>query len=145
MIYKYNGCGGLTSVYISDLAAWCKIKFGYAANPLSVAQHLYLNGKEIKDLAIPNGVTSIGARAFYGYSGLTSVTIPNSVTSIGEYAFYACSSLTSVHCKSSTPPHLSYDAFYYTPEQKTLYVPIGASSAYQASDWGIRFSQIVEE
>ena len=41
-------------------------------------------------------VTSIGNRAFYKCSGLTSVTIPNSVTSIGEYAFYGCSGLTSV-------------------------------------------------
>jgi len=45
---------------------------------------------------LPNGVTSIGDRAFYNCSGLTSVTIPDSVTSIGIYAFYNCSSLTSV-------------------------------------------------
>ena len=32
-------------------------------------------------------VTSIGVRAFYNCSALTSVTIPNSVTSIGYYAF----------------------------------------------------------
>ena len=41
-------------------------------------------------------VTSIGEKAFYFCSYLTSVTIPNSVTSIRKYAFYACSSLTSI-------------------------------------------------
>ena len=35
-------------------------------------------------------VTSIGYKAFYNCSGLTSVTIPNSVTSIGGYAFHNC-------------------------------------------------------
>jgi hypothetical protein len=42
---------------------------------------------KIKRVVIENGVTSIGAMAFYNCSVLTSVTIPNSVTSIGEYAF----------------------------------------------------------
>ena len=38
-------------------------------------------------------ITSIGNKAFYNCSGLTSVTIPNSVTSIVHYAFYNCISL----------------------------------------------------
>ena len=92
----YN-CSSLTSVHITDLAAWCKIAFDYESNPLEYAHHLFLNGKEIKDLVIPNFVTTIGVRAFYDCSGLTSVTIPNSVTSIGYYAFSGCNSLTSVH------------------------------------------------
>ena len=46
-------------------------------------------------------VTSIGYRAFYGCSGLTSVSIPNSVTEIGNYAFDGCSGLTSVTIPNS--------------------------------------------
>ena len=46
-------------------------------------------------------VTSIGKRAFYYCSGLTSVTIPNSVTIIGELAFNNCSGLTSITIPNS--------------------------------------------
>ena len=60
-----------------------------------------MNGEEVKDLVIPNSVTSIGDYAFYECSGLTSVTIPNSVTSIGTYAFRGCSGLTSVTIPNS--------------------------------------------
>ena len=95
--YAFSDCFGLTSVHISDIAAWCNIDFGFSiSNPLYYAHHLYLNGEEVKDLVIPNSVTSIGEEAFYKCSGLTSVTIPNSVTSIGNDAFRDCSSLRKV-------------------------------------------------
>ena len=94
----YN-CNNLTSVNISDLEAWCRISFD--SNPLSYAHHLFLNGKEVKELIIPNSVTSIGSGAFGGCTGLTSVYIPNSVTSIGDRAFAGCNNLTSVYIPNS--------------------------------------------
>ena len=101
-INAFFNCSGLTSVHISDIAAWCNIDFAtYGSNPLYYAHHLYLNGEEVKDLVIPNSVTSIGEYAFSGCSGLTSVTIPNSVTSIGNDAFSGCSGLTSVTIPNS--------------------------------------------
>ena len=50
----------------------------------------------IRELVIPNNVTTIGDDTFAECSSLTSVTIGNSVTTIGEYAFYGCEGLTSV-------------------------------------------------
>ena len=111
----FFGCSGLTSVFISDLAAWCNIEFqpfvdyeGWvekdsdgSTNPLWYAHHLYLNGKEVKELVIPNTVTSIKDGAFSLCHGLTSVTIPNSVTSIGDIAFYGCSNLSSISIGNS--------------------------------------------
>ena len=79
----FYACNGLSSVHISDIAAWCKIEFGELANPLFNANHLYMNGEEIKELVIPDNVTSIGNQAFFYCKGLISVTIPNSVTNIG--------------------------------------------------------------
>ena len=110
--YAFKGCSSLTSVNISDLGAWCKISFPDGGNPLNYAHHLFLNGEEIKDLVIPESVTSVGKSAFAGCSSLTSVTIPESVTSIGDRAFAYCSSLTSVTIPESVTS-IGGGAFWY--------------------------------
>ena len=94
----FASCEYLTSIYISDLEAWCKISFG--TNPISYSYKLYLNGEEIKNLVIPNTITSISDYAFVRCSNLISVTIPNGVTSIGNGAFRDCSNLTSINIPS---------------------------------------------
>ena len=93
----FSGCMRLTAVHITDLAAWCRIRFSYlSSNPLYYANHLYLNGVGVTELTIPGGVTSIGRFAFSGCTDLTTVTIGSGVTSIGRLAFFGCTSLTSV-------------------------------------------------
>lgn len=101
-VSTFEDCSNLTAVYITDIAAWCKIKFSNSSdNPLYYAHRLYLHDKEVKDLIIPNSVTSIGPNTFYGCSSLTSLTIPNSVTSIGDDAFSGCTGLTSATIPNS--------------------------------------------
>ena len=65
-----------------------------SSNTVEVAASTYKG-----DIVIPESVTytdinysvtSIGGKAFYKCSGLTSITIPNSVTSIGVGAFRGC-------------------------------------------------------
>ncbi len=101
--YAFFGCSKLSAVHIEDLTAWCNISFAdyNNSNPLSVAHHLLLNGEEVTDLEIPDGITSINVRAFDGASSLTSVVIPESVTSIGNRAFRDCSGLTEVTIPAS--------------------------------------------
>ncbi len=97
---SFYECSGLTAVYISSIAAWCNIDFG--TNPLKYAHNLYLNGKLVTKLVIPEGVTEIGRRAFRGCSRLTSVTIPSSVIRIEDDAFGGCSSLEEIIFKDGS-------------------------------------------
>ena len=126
-------CFGLTSVHISDIAAWCAISFGDDdANPLSYAHNLYLNGELVTDLVIPNSVTSIGDYAFYYCTGLTSVTIPNSVTSIGDGAFSGCTSLTSVTIPNSVTS-IGYEAFLSCSGLTSVTIPNSVTSIGEAA------------
>ena len=94
--YAFQWCDGLKSVHISNLTAWCQIKFDYYANPLRQAHELYLNGERVTKLIFPEGLKAVGTEAFAGCSGLTEVTIPDGVTIIGNRAFSGCSGLTEV-------------------------------------------------
>ncbi len=61
----------------------------------------FQNCTGLKNIIIPNGVTSIGNNAFTGCSSLSSIDIPNSVTSIGNNAFTGCLKLTTVNVPNS--------------------------------------------
>ena len=52
--------------------------------------------RNITKCIIPDSVTSIGNRVFWGCESLKEITIPNSVTSIGSYAFSFCKSLKEI-------------------------------------------------
>ena len=69
--------------------------YDYSKNDLNYAPW-YEDRSNVKTLKISDGITHIGAYAFY-QCGLTDIdNLPDSITSIGKYAFYFCRSLTSV-------------------------------------------------
>ena len=67
---------------------------GYPVSSIGLKAFYYCSA--LTSVIIPVGVTSIGLNAFDHCSGLTSVIIPVGVTSIGNNAFNSCSSLPSV-------------------------------------------------
>lgn len=89
----------LKNLYIEDIAAWCAIDFtyGYATNPATCAENVYVSGELVNFLTIPDGVTSINDYVFAGFDSLISVTLPASLESIGEFAFRDCSSLRDIY------------------------------------------------
>ena len=75
----------------------------------SIGDRAFFGCSGLTSVTIPNSVTSIGERAFCGCSGLTSISIPNSVTSIGDSAFLGCSSLESITVASDNERYDSRD------------------------------------
>lgn len=62
----------------------------------SIGKEAFRGCDAIISIIIPNGVTSIGAGAFELCNNLAKVTIPRSVKSIGSAAFFGCNALTGL-------------------------------------------------
>ena len=157
----FSGCSSLTSVHISDIAAWCNIDFyNYSANPSYYAKTLYLNGNLLTELTVPDEITKIKNYAFYNCKELKGVTICDGVKSIGAYAFNGCNNMETLYISSTIEGVGNYafvgcnnifeikmgsdkaitayanifssDAY----DRALLYVPKGAKSAYEmTSPW----------
>jgi hypothetical protein len=82
--------------------------------------------------------------AFYKCTSLKNVTIPESITSIGADAFYGCTNLVDIYFEKTTPPTLGNSRAI--PSYTTIHVPIGSGSAYKsATNWSEHARRIVED
>ena len=83
------------------------------------ANHYYL-----QNVILPEGVKTIGMRAFNGCSNLQTVSIPSTITTIEEKAFYRCQSLTGVNIsdlKAWCTINFMSDSESYDPDANPLY------------------------
>ena len=92
--YETNVFGAkiVSNTYDTAKECWV-IKFD--SEVTTIGERAFYSCTSLTSATIPDSVTTIGNSAFSWCESLTSVTIPDSVTTIGDNAFYACSSLTS--------------------------------------------------
>ena len=57
----------------------------------------------IREVVLPDSLTSISGFSFYDCSSLTEITIPDSVEEIGNYAFANCQSLETIFIEGDAP------------------------------------------
>lgn len=129
----FKGCTSLTAVNISDLEAWCKIDFanGSYQNPLTYAHRLYLNGNELTELVVPEGITDLKITFDHCHS-LTSVSLPSSVKTISDYAFSDCVNITSVNLAEGLVA-IGTNAFDGCSKLLSIDIPEGVTAIYNCA------------
>ena len=92
----------------------------------TIGAFAFFDWGDLKSVSIPSTVTKIGEEAFGG-TGLTSVNIPNGVTCIENFAFGGCDRLTEVKISSSVTSIGDY-AFSACASLKSISIPDSVTS-----------------
>ena len=118
----FFGCDGLTSItipksvtkirsnafaYCTDLVEvnytgtmeeWCNISFDDPeSNPVSYSHNLNIDGEQLTNITLQNGVENIRNYVFSGLTDLESIYIPSSVKEISAVCFLGCHNLSIIH------------------------------------------------
>lgn len=91
--------------------------------------YAFYNCCNIKEIILSN-TNFIGAKTFYGCSGLNNLILPDSLTTIGDSAFAGCSALKSIVLPESLTT-IGSKAFQYCSALKSIVIPKKVSSIYQ--------------
>lgn len=118
----FVGCMYLGNVHITDIDAWCRIRFETSySSPLMYANNLYLNGEQVTEVVIPDGVSRIYPAAF-SITGLTKIVIPATVRVIDTHAFYKCNNLEAITIPYGVE-RIEEAAFYGCSRLKAVAIP----------------------
>jgi len=116
----FEGCPSLLTISVDPRNKFYSSADGVLFNRSQTALIAFPAGRT-GSYAIPDGVVSIAAAAFYGCPALTNVTVPASVRTIGSQAFDRSFHLAGIYFKGNAPaigtdPIFSFHAtVYYLP------------------------------
>jgi len=129
----FDGCTALTDVHVTDLEAWCKMRFSAPVfSSLPSAKNFYLDHILLTDLVLPEGVERILPYVFANFGSIKNITLPTGVTAVDGYAFEGCCNLKCVTLPD-TVACIDKDAFVGCPALE--HITVGKNNLeYQSID-----------
>lgn len=88
--------------------------------PVTTISKCSFDRKTVKNITIPNGITTIDEAAFFGCPILEHIFIPASVTAVGIRAFGMCPSLKDIIVAQDNPVYSSHDGVLFSMNDTIL-------------------------
>ena len=108
--------------YEGTIEDWCNARIDAFYTPMKYAEHIYMLDEnneyyEVKEIVIPDTITSINNYQFSGFKSCESIIIPNSITKIDYDAFSYCSNLKNVYFNGTIEDwcKIDFSSFYSNP------------------------------
>lgn len=98
----------------------------------TIGHGMFIRKTNLKQILLPDGVTTIGGFAFCDCSSLTSIHIPNSVTTIEGSAFSGCSSLTNINIPDGVTT-IESCIFAFCSSLTSIVIPDGVTTIGEAA------------
>jgi hypothetical protein len=120
----FAGCSGLKEIQVESANSNYQSVDGILFNKDQTTLLCYPSGKEDKQYAVPNTVTTIDANAFSGNDILQTIQIPTATSRIGGMGkiFCNCYQLEAIHVAADNEHYQSEDGVLFDKGLKTLYV-----------------------
>ena len=92
-------------------------------------------GRNLRELIIPDSITTIEEGAFENCTSLKSITIPSGITKIEKAHFKGCTSLCTINVAENNPSYCSVNGVVFDKDKtKLILYPQGLQGAYEIPD-----------
>ena len=88
----------------------------------NVGGYAFAGDTGLKEIILPNSITSINEYSFMYCTNLSNITIPEKVTNIGVQAFYACKNLKEIILPNSITS-INKNSFTYCTNLSSITIP----------------------
>lgn len=119
----FSFCDKLKRLNVSSVSHWMKLRAGGNYDVFNDVDELYVNGKLLTSLVIPDDVTEVRDNCFNGYTKLEEVTVHSGVKNIKYSAFAGCTSLKSIKFEGDTLETIGSYAFQNCSSLSEIQLP----------------------